>query len=233
MTLEGATILLAGMTFLLAVTTVLVTAFQDTFRAWVRHPMVTLATEMQPPEAHKTVLARAGGSPAQTDCYYFLLRVENVGNARAENVEVFAKRLLEKCADKSYRPVEGFLPMNLILSFSEQPVLPSLPPGLHKHWTLGHVINPRQRNEFPGESHPDLRRTADAALLTTFVLDVQFRSNTLCYFLRPGSYQLELAVGAGNAKSSSWVLDLELTGSWFDAEKDMFAKGIWLALRRQ
>jgi len=230
MTLEGATILLAGMTFLLA----LVTVFQDAFWRRIRRPVIALAIEMQPPEAHKTVLARPAPNAAETACYYFLLRVENAGSAEAKNVEVFASRLLERCADHSYRPVERFLPMNLVLSFTQppRPTLPSLPAGLHKHFTLGHVIDPRHRREFPLEIHPDVREAVAEPPQTTFVLDMEFKSNTLGHLLKPGSYQLELSVGASNAKSSRWVLDLELTGGWFDTDRDMFAKGVVLALRR-
>jgi hypothetical protein len=232
MTLEGATILLAGMTFLLAVVTVLVTAFSDTIRGWVRRPKLALVVGMQPPEAHRTVLSRATPNPAATACYYFLLRLENTGNVEAKDVEVFASRLLEKCADRSYRPVTEFLPMNFVLSFVQRPTLPSLPAGLHKHYTLGHVIDPRHRKEFPLETHPEAQQAVGDSPQTTFVLDVEFRSNTLGHLLKPGSYQLELRVGASNAKSSTWVLDLELTGRWFDTDKDMFAKGVVLGLHR-
>jgi hypothetical protein len=228
MSLECATILLATFTFVLA----LVTAFQDSIRAWLRRPKLTLATGTCPPEAHKTVTVHRTDPSISAECYYFLLRVENSGNSRAENVEVFAKRLSRKQADGTFSPVDTFLPMNLLWSFSRTPILQALPPGFYKHCSLGHIINPARSREFPSESAPDSEQKGSSIPLTTLVLDVEFLSNARTHLLSPGTYRLELSIGAANSKARDCVLTIGHTGIWYSSDSDMLSRGVSLSLEQ-
>jgi len=228
MTLEHATILLAAVTFLLAVLTV----FGDRIRSLVWHPVLTLKAQMSSPEAHKTTMTRRGDAQIRTDCYYFLIRVENSGSTRAENVELFVKDLKKRGIDEGYHSVGGFLPMNLLMSFTRQPVLKSLSPGLHKHCSLGHVIDPAHRREFPSETHPDFRGNVTQEGGATFVLDVEFQSNNLFHLLKPGEYEIGLTLAASNAKTSDWSLRITHIGVWSGNETEMFERGTSISLRR-
>jgi len=46
--------------------------------------------------------------------------------------------------------------------------------------------------------------------------------------LAPGVYRLELRVAAANSRPVSKMLEISVTGQWFDEEKKIFAEGIGL-----
>ena len=104
-------------------------------RNWVLRPKLTIVPiESGPPDCVKvpTVRRRDGEVIAETDAYYLRMRVKNEGRRRAEQVEIFAAKLLRKQADGTVGEVESSLPMNLRWAHRGG-VLPGLSPGMDRY----------------------------------------------------------------------------------------------------
>jgi hypothetical protein len=92
-----------------------------------------------------------------------------------------------------------------------------------KHCDLGRIIDPKKRADFP-----DIEGVAKDKCV--FELTVEFPSATRSHLLQPGVYRLELKVAAGNAAPIDRMVELNVTGKWFDEEEVMFRDGIGLRL---
>jgi hypothetical protein len=96
-------------------------------RIWHR-PKLQIRVSLSNPDCHKTQMTfydrTNGAAMISADCYYFRLWVENVGNQRAEKVQVFISRLFRRHADNSFVEDKSFLPMNLRWSNSGSPNKP-------------------------------------------------------------------------------------------------------------
>ena len=57
-------------------------------------------------------------------------------------------------------------------------------------------------------------------------LSVEFPPNTLSNVLPPGTYRLQLNLAAGNCRPVTRVVELTVTGEWFEDEDAMLRKGI-------
>lgn len=163
------------------------------------------------------------GQPIEASCYYFKLRVKNSGEHRAEWVEVFAAELLKKQADGSFKKMDLFLPMDLLWSHSKKPFIVAISPEIERHCTLGHIISPKMRSQFPSEDNPQLGISDNE---TIFCFDTEVRPNTLCYLVPPGTYRMVLIISAANTKPVKKTVEINHTGKWYDEESEMFSKGI-------
>src|SRR5437868_7029343 len=94
------TIVLAIGTLVLAV----VAIFQDTIRRWFYRPILKASIQTAPPDCIAIPFSTLDGTPI-ADSYYFRLRINNMGNATAKNVEVYANGLLQERADKTWERV--------------------------------------------------------------------------------------------------------------------------------
>jgi len=218
----------AAITFL----AVLVALLKDEIiRLWRRPELVPIVRRMAPDSVKTEIMflnERTHEVALHGDCYYLRIWVENRGRLRAERVQVFAAKLLRRRADGDFTEEKQFLPMNLRWSHSQQrPEGPEIfaegiSPGMGKHCDLGHIL------------HPDLRRKTQQTLpgvpdeQTILELDLEVAPSTLSHLIRPGEYRLELKVAAANARPVTKVLEINLTGEWFDEESKMFAEGIGL-----
>jgi len=219
-------LLVAGFTLLLAV----VAVFQQQIHRWLRRPVLRITTTNLPPDSHKTKLTiRKGNQPSSYACYYSLLRVENSGRMRADQVEVFVSQIHKEDECGQWAPLQSFLPQRLLWSFERTPYLASLAPGTFAHCTLGHVLHPSARSEIAGEDPNQLEFwgthvvTEDETVLS---LDVQFRSNNLSYLLVPGKYKLTVLLASSQTKALAAYVVVDLSGSWFDEEGEMFEEGV-------
>jgi hypothetical protein len=77
-----------------------VAVFQDTIRGWFYRPILRTSIKTEPPDCIAVPFAQDGTFVA--DSVYLRLWVENVGNATARNVEVFAQALRRKRADGAW-----------------------------------------------------------------------------------------------------------------------------------
>ena len=93
-----------------------------------------------------------------------------------------------------------------------------------RHCDLGHVVNPTFRKDV-GDDLPTLAVTD-----TVLALDLEIQPNTRSHLVPPGVYHLMVRVAAANCPPRTHVLELTLTGKWFDDEPRMFTDGLGLKL---
>ena len=209
----------AGVTF----AAVLVALFKDEFlRRW-RRPELQVSIKLQPPDCHKMTITRMPDG-LRADCYYLRLWIKNTGKTRAEQVQVFADKLLRESADGSFRDVHTFLPMNLQWAHGHEIFAIGISPQMGKHCDLGRIINPALRKQF-GDDLQDLPDTQPI-----LGLDLEFKASTMGYLVRPGKYQLQLKIAGSNANVVRKTIEITLKESWFDAEARMYTEGLGIKI---
>jgi len=221
--------IVAAGTVVMAVVAV-VAVFQDKIRAWLTRPKLDVSISVSPPDCHKIPIVRYGPEGEQSviaDGYYFRLRVTNSGNQRAELVEVFAAELSKRQADGTFKAVDSFLPMNLVWSHYHQVLFPAVSPEMYRHCDLAHVIHPQKRGQFPAE---DNRWPNIPPEKTVLSLDTAVKPHTLSHLLPFGTYRLVVLIAAANAKPVKKILEISLTGDWYDDERKMLGEGIGIRL---
>jgi len=218
--------------WLIAIGTILlffVAIFQDKIRSWLTRPKLGVSVDIVPPDCHKAIMKATdsrGQVIGEASCYYFRPRVSNSGNQRAEMVEVFAAELSKQQADGSFKKMHSFLPMNLLWSHINEPFL-GISPGMEKLFNLGHILEPAERVSFGNEDDPRLGFRADQ---TIFSFDVERPSYTMSHLIPPGTYRVVLLVGAANASPIRRVVEIVLTGDWYDEEERMLGEGIGIRM---
>ena len=198
-TLEKATVLVALATFL----AVLVALFREEIISLWRHPNLVGRINLAAPDCVKTELSifnpQTGVIIDHGGSYYFRIWVENKGKLRAEQVQVFANKLLKNHADGIFRLEEKFLPMNLKWSHSQRPNEPEIfasgiSPLMGKHCDIGRIVHRtlREKNmDVLPEFQPDI---------SIFALETEVTPSTSCHLLSPGIYHLDLKIAAANSK---------------------------------
>ncbi len=209
---------------------VLVALFRDEIVRWWRKPKLTVSIALQPPDCHKTTLdyrvQRTTLIIGSAECYYLRLWVQNLGQTRAESVQVFAANLSRRNADETFKQIESFLPMNLRWAHGQQrsggPEIfaEGISPGMGKHCDLGRVIDPAHHANL-GEELPGVG-TGNSIL----ALDLEVPPNTKSHLVSPGVYQLELRVAAANCIPVTKVIEITITGKWFAEQRQMFSDGL-------
>lgn len=212
------------------VAAVVVALFYRDIRDWIRRPrLVILPIESGPPDWVKVPTARrrldTGEVIAEADSYYLRMRVRNEGHTRAEQVEVFAAKLLKE-QDGKLSEVENFIPMNLEWAHRGA-ALPGLSPDAYRYCAIAAIYDPKKRPQFPpqDEEWPDVPR--DKTILS---LRVENPTNAKGYLQPSGTYRLELELGAANARPKEKTLEITLSGTWYDDEDEMFSEGVRIRL---
>jgi hypothetical protein len=215
-----ATILLAFATVLLAA----VAAFQKIIENWIFKPNLKVMSRACEPYCHKNLLTitdqRTGAVIDSVDGYYLRIEVTNSGRGRANQVEVFAKKLEKKQADGSYRERSEFDPMNLSWSHWETPIIDGISREMPKYCGLAHIYDPAKRQRFP--TH--LRKNAPCGqALLEFCL--QRLPNTGTHVVESGLYRLHILVAAANARPKPFVVEINFSGQYFADESKMMSEG--------
>lgn len=233
---------LAISTVVLAIATLLVfiaAVFQDRIQLLFTRPKLDVSINTKPPDCHKVRMYgpyRGGVSVMKGPldqvfvafAYYFRLRVKNKGNDKAESVEVLLDTLSRKQADGTYKSVASFLPMNLLWSNYRQPSMPTISPGTYKLCDLGHIVDPSKLEE-TGELM-NITWEGFSEEETVLILDTHVKSFTLSHLIRPASYQLRIIIAAANTKPIRKTLEINLTGKWFEEEREMLDQGVGITM---
>jgi len=209
-------------TLLLAV----IAIFQDVIRAWISKPRLVIIARTQPPCCHANVTMVQGiNDVSRVDGVYLRLRISNEGNSTARGVEVFAEKLTKQQQDNSYREVTSFDPMNLMWSHIERPVMDSIPPQMHKYCGLGRIRDPQHRQLFPLEQIEGI-----CANQTVLVFALEVQPNTKSHVVPPGNYRLLCKVGAANAKPRDFIVEINLSVTWYGREDQMLGEGVGIKI---
>mgnify|MGYP000134290323 CR=1 FL=1 len=86
----------------------IIALFKEDFYQLRKKPKLNLSIQLSPPDCHKTFLTHLETGQYVQDAYYFRLRIENIGNVSAQNVEVFIASLKKKCIDGTYEIYSKF-----------------------------------------------------------------------------------------------------------------------------
>jgi len=214
-------------TGILAVATflaVLVALLKDELVSIWRKPSLTVRISLAPPDCHKTEIAVSNAETGEFvgvwPCYYLRIWVENTGNARAKYVEVFARRLLRKHADDQFKEEPQFLPINLKWSHTGEVILPGISSKMGRFCDIGHMVSP-DKTVAAGHAIRGV-----AAGQTVLCLDLQVAPNTRTHLVSPGIYRLQIRVAAANSRPVDHMIELTLTGKWFDDQAKMFTDGL-------
>lgn len=164
-------------------------------RLWWRPVLTATILPWGNPHSHLTAhyTTDAAGQAHQGAVYYFRLWVENKGNVRAEQVQVFVAKLLRKNAASQFHEVESFLPMSLRWSHSgsaTSKIFTSLNPKMSTHCDIGFIEDPPFRAK-TGNTLPDAKPRK-----TLLSLQLEVQPATKSHLLIPGDYRLELLIGA-------------------------------------
>lgn len=128
---------------------------------------------------------------------------------------------VRRCADGQFKPVEAFIPMNLLWSYSRSEVFADgISPRMGKHCDLARIVDPVYRKDL----NEDLPGTNDHDPVAS--LAVEFSPNTKSHLIPPGVYRLHLRVAAANCTPVTKVIEITLAGKWSCEEGVMFSDGV-------
>lgn len=208
---------------------VIVALFRDSILSLIFRPKLVLAFEAEAPGCHKIPmrLQQTPGRTFEANCYCFRVRVKNIGNRRAELIEVVASKLWKKSADGTFIRVSDFLPLNLVWANTNMPFCDAISSGLEKYCNLGHIIHPPSRDMFPGEDNPKLGLTRKQTIMS---LHTQIKPNNLTHLIGPGEYRIELVIACANCEPAREILTINHTGQWFEDERKMLSEGVGISI---
>jgi len=216
---DTATWVTAGATILLACVAVFVAVWGDWAQSKIWKPKLIVRIIMGQPDCLKTNFYR--GNQVIGDVYFLRLWIENKGNVKAGNAEVYAKELRRKRPDGGWEIFPAFPGMNLRWADSHETYFP-VSPGMGKHCDLGHISNPSIRREV-GDERPSLELSSDQ---TSLSFDLRFPPPSRAHIIGPDLYRLDILVAAENHRPIPKTIELDLTGKWYNTEDEMFKDGV-------
>lgn len=212
----------------------IIAIFQDKIRSYFLRPQLDCKIESKPPYFHRT---ESKAENISFYSYYCWFEIWNNGNISAKNVEVIISDLFKKEGD-DFVPVKDFFSDNLKWSLISDirgaypngvPIIVPkiycdyISPKTFKPCNLGHIHDPRYRNNFPGEHNPSLPVGENESI---YCFEVNFKSNKLNYLMPPGNYKFTITIGSENAKTIRKKYLMEVTGKWSDDELRMLNEGL-------
>jgi hypothetical protein len=191
-------------------------------RALFFRPVLEVTLDLQAPDALliQTAVLNPPGKPSGfVPTFYYRLRIGNVGNATAREIEVRLLLLRRKDpATGVFAADPNFLPLNISWSYVGDVVLPSIHPKLFHNCDLLHIVedSPLSRTAYPDPAQ--------------FMFNTKDRPNPVGPGVWPtlkpiGVYELDLVVYAANADPAYKTLTIDYRG-WYPTEADMFSKGL-------
>jgi len=196
---------------------------EEIVKLW-RRPKLVATIKLSPPDSHKTywryIIPETPLVSRFADCYFLRLWVRNLGNVRAEKVQVFAEKLSKRIVDGTFIPVRDFMPMNLCWAHTNEIFAEGISPLMGRHCDLGHITFPGALVDLQ-EDHPDAPQES-----TILALNLEVKPNTKNHLVLPGTYRLVLKIAATNSPPVTKTLEITLTGTWYDDQEKMFSDGI-------
>jgi hypothetical protein len=157
--------------------------------------------------------------------YYVRLWIQNVGNQRAEFVEVFVTKVERLNRDNTLVAVEGFVPSNLRWANTD-PVRPEIfygmNPDMGRFCDLGAIADPACTTLREIRGAPKGTATFDLVLQTALPGDAQR--------LPHGNYLITLKISAANAKPVERSIKVSISGNWTEDEDAMFTRELGVSI---
>lgn len=213
--------------WLVAVATFLVVAvavFQETIRGWFYKPKFSLEAKSELPNCRSTSLTNTANGEVIAQAIYLGCSVRNVGNITALRVEVFARELRRKRADRTWEVVRTFPATNLTWGFIDAPYFPQIAPGASRVCNIARITDPTRR-ELVGD-HTAVLEKGKTGL--AFMLMVQ--PNHGGHIVSYGEYELDVEVVARNAEMAHFTVALTVSGTWYADESRMLREGVGISV---
>jgi hypothetical protein len=153
--------------------------------------------------------------------YYVRLWIRNIGNRRAEAVEVFVTGIERLNRDDTRVPVDGFVPSNLRWANTdpERPeIFYGMNPDMGRFCDLGAIVDPACITLRQIRGVPKGSATFDLVLQSALPDDAQR--------LSPGDYRITLKISAANAKPVQRTVKVSISGNWTEDQDIMFTKEV-------
>ena len=185
---------------------VIVALFKEMIMSKLKKPILIMRLLNKFPDCHKTYFTNDKGED-KSEGYYYRLWIENIGNEKALDVEVYASKLFKKgSANDQFIEVENFVPMNLLWSYTKKISINSLLPKMGKHCDFFFVLKSRRKIEFRTEFGVPIGKDL---------------INDLSNVRDTGEYMIEVNIFTSNSKSSSKKIYINHTGDWYDSVDKM------------
>jgi hypothetical protein len=202
-----------------------VAVFQETIRGWFYRPRFRVSAKTEPPDCVKVPFTAPDGTLVG-DAVYLRIWVENVGNATARNVEVYAKDLRRRRADRTWERVPSFPSMNLKWANLGAIYFPRIAPDMGKHCDMAHITDPSTR-QFLQEERPTLGLTPQQS---SMAFDLMVAPNHRGHIVGPGEYQLDILIAADNVRPKRVLVTINVQGPWYGDEATMLRDGVGIAV---
>jgi hypothetical protein len=183
---------------------VIIALFNERIQRWLLRPKLRLSywadTRCQYTESRGP---QSGDPPHTRRC----LRIEvlNQGKSNAVGVEVFARQLRSQESDGTFSDEPTFVPANLLWASTDE-MTQTITPKIPKYFNLCHIIGPQQ----------DSLDEQLGSVVGTTKQDLYFDLGVHRQPLRatPGTYIVELVLGAGNVRATRWCIRVSYNGTW-------------------
>lgn len=192
--------------------------FQERIRKWFWKPQAKISMELQPPDCLKIPMRDQLTGQFVHYSFYFRFRFENTGNYQMEDVEAVVISVSKKEANGVYKPVDGFLPLNLVWAYNHKATMPKIQPQLFKHLDFGSVVQ---------SQHANLQTYGiENISQIIFLFSLNVTPNHGSHVLLPGDYHVTIKYAANNLAPESKKYHLVIADKWADDEQEMLQKNI-------
>lgn len=209
-----ANVAVAGATLVLAA----IAVYQQKIIRWLFRPKIGVSGS-----ALYTPWADGTGS-IRGKVLYLHLRLPNSGEDAARDAEVSVEEVYEERpspASGFVRVREAEFPKMLVWSYlPDRTTMPFVHPETTKVIAFGHIHDATLRPPFevPPEPPATTPPAATAAVSPTLALEVPAAPLNRSHVFAAGIYRMHVVVSASNMKALHATVDLELTGTWNDAD---------------
>lgn len=141
------------------------------------------------------------------------IRVKNIGNKTAENVQVFAKNL--ECIEGPLKCKKWPLAMDLQWGNTGDSFYPQIHPDTERYCNIGIIGEPKSRKHDPRYFYDELKdvkyKNDDPALL----INIKYPLRKGDHIIGPGKYKLELFITATGIKLKKCKVVIDFD-KWYD-----------------
>ena len=197
---------------------VVVALFKDSILTWKRKPRLDATCKKESPWTARvpyTVRHNNGEVLWTGESYWVRAMVENIGQNRAEKVQVYASRLERLGVDGRFADIPTFLPLNMRWANhppgGEGAILDGISPKMGAFCDIVAICNPE--NPYWGNPNGTPPHTT--------VGQLQLEAFTGAEMLLPGTYKLTLRIAAANAEPVEKVFASRHTGAWLQDDAEM------------
>lgn len=200
-----------------SLTALFIALFGDWLKKLIFKPDLEITLELASPDSHIIELNNPNTGEV-SNTYYFRMKINNIGNFPAQNVEVKALELKKEDVGGDFIIDKKFLPLNLVWAntLGKDIFKPIIHQKLFEHCDLCHTVRDNGSLLLMFDTFPFPNRVSPDRYPT---------------IIPPGNYQLKVVVAANNFSPKYFCFQINFKGKWFDNEEKMFQEGIVIKVK--